>query len=277
MDFIEVTFVCDQDLKEMLMAELANSNFDSFLEDNVVLKGYIPSDLYDREEMSRIEKKYQVENPTIKTIPEENWNQLWETQYEPVVIANRCRIIASFHRSSQNYEYEIVINPQMSFGTGHHETTSLMISKQLELDLNGTNVLDVGCGTGILSILAEQQGAAQVVALDVDPIAVDNTKENVLANNCKSIKVFEDSLSTINLDPDQTFDLVLANINRNVLIKELDLYAKRLSTKGSLIISGFYTQDMDKIVDKGRQVGLSLIEQYELNEWVVVIFGKKLA
>ena len=261
----------------MLMAELANSNFDSFLEDNVVLKGYIPSDLYDREEMSRIEKKYQVENPTIKTIPEENWNQLWETQYEPVVIANRCRIIASFHRSSQNYEYEIVINPQMSFGTGHHETTSLMISKQLELDLNGTNVLDVGCGTGILSILAEQQGAAQVVALDVDPIAVDNTKENVLANNCKSIKVFEDSLSTINLDPDQTFDLVLANINRNVLIKELDLYAKRLSTKGSLIISGFYTQDMDKIVDKGRQVGLSLIEQYELNEWVVVIFGKKLA
>ncbi|MGI9545361.1 MAG: 50S ribosomal protein L11 methyltransferase [Cyclobacteriaceae bacterium] len=277
MDFIEVTFVCDQELKEILMAELANGDFDSFLEDEISLKGYIKSDLYDGEELSRIEKKYQVGNTTIKTIPEENWNQIWEKQYEPVIIGNRCRIVASFHQLSPDYEYEILINPQMSFGTGHHETTSLMIGKQLELNFKDTSVLDVGCGTGILSILAERLGAAKIVALDIDPIAVRNTKENALANNCQHIAVFEDSMETIGFGEGQIFDFILANINRNVLIKEIELYAKGLSDNGSLLISGFYTRDIDKIVDKGIQVGLSLIDQGELNQWAALIFGKNLA
>lgn len=258
------------------MAELANRDFDSFLEDDISLKGYIKSDLYDKEKLGLLEKKYQIVSSSIKTIPEENWNQLWETQYEPVVIADRCRIIASFHEKSKDYAYEIMINPKMSFGTGHHETTSLMASKQLGFDFKDASVLDVGCGTGILSILAEQLGAAEVVALDIDPIAVRNTKENALTNDCQNITVLEGSMETISLDKGRIFDVILANINRNVLIREIGVYAKRLSTNGSLLISGFYTQDIDKIVSIGREAGLFIIDRAELNRWATLIFRKQL-
>jgi ribosomal protein L11 methyltransferase len=197
---------------------------------------------------------------------------LWEKTFEPIEIDNKCRIRASFHLPNDSFPYEIVVDPKMAFGTGHHETTRQVIRCQLKLDHSGKSVLDVGCGTGILSILAEMKGAAKVIALDNDPYAVSNTVENNVLNCCRKITVKEGTV--IDLSPESRFDLILANINRNVLLAEIPWYQDHLRLSGILILSGFYTYDLPMIVKKCEAYGLQILNQYSENQWACLLLKK---
>jgi ribosomal protein L11 methyltransferase len=205
-------------------------------------------------------------------LTDRNWNELWEKTFEPIEIDHQCRIRASFHETDSAYPFEIIIDPKMAFGTGHHETTRQVISIQLTLDHTGKSVLDVGCGTGILSIMAEMKGAVEIIAVDCDPYAVNNTVENAALNGCKKITVKEGTIN--NLSPDRKFELIVANINRNVLLSEIHQYKEHLSPEGQLILSGFYTFDLPAIVKKCEDEELMVEKQTSENQWACVLLTK---
>jgi ribosomal protein L11 methyltransferase len=188
-----------------------------------------------------------------------------------VVIAGRCYVRAPFHPSKKEYEYELVIEPKMSFGTAHHETTSMIIQLMLELDLKGKTMLDMGCGTGILAILAHKQGAIDIVAIDNDEWAIENTKENIVKNNTV-IKAMPGDAKTIT---GMKFDIVLANINRNILLNDIPIYAKSINEKGQLLLSGFYENDLPVIRKRAEESGLCYQKHLINNDWVAVLFAKK--
>src|SRR5688572_8982257 len=221
MDFIEVTVHTTPDYADMLIAEMGECGYEAFIDTEDGFSAYITEDQFSEQQLHAVLDKYRTYTPLsheIQKIEKQNWNEEWEKNSEPLIIGNVCSVRASFHPKPENVTYDIVINPKMSFGTGHHETTTLMLENQLALDHKNKTVLDMGCGTGILAIMACKLNAAKVVAVDVEDWTVENARENAVENNCNDIEVRHGDAEVIKND--KPYDIILANINRNVLLQD---------------------------------------------------------
>ena len=258
---------------EILMAELAEVGFDSFVDTPTGIKAYIPKDSWNEQILQDI---YLLSNPEftisyqITEIEQVNWNEEWEKNFSPIVVEDLCTVRANFH-PVPNTRYDIVITPKMSFGTGHHETTYMMLQQLLPLSLEGTKVLDMGCGTGILAIMAALRGARDITAIDIDPWCVENATENVQHNNCSFITIKEGDVSLIT---GEQYNLILANINRNILLSDIPAYTQALLPQGLLLVSGFYVEDLPAIKEKCQEVGLTYLSHIERNRWVSAKFQR---
>ncbi len=277
MNYLEFDFVVEPNQSEvvdMLIALLSEQGFEGFMEHPRGFYAYIQESKLRLKNIEYIISKLNVNcdiNYAYKKIETQNWNALWESNFEPVFIANRVAVVAPFHKIEANYDYIIHIEPKMSFGTGHHETTSLMIETMLDMPMSGKTVLDMGCGTGILGILAIKLGANFVTAIDIDPWAIDNCIENCQKNHVTQINILQGDADII---PNQAFDIILANINRNVLLADIPKYSKRLNPDGKMLISGFYKNDLVDIVNTCQKHNLQLIHSKEKNEWLACLFQK---
>ena len=258
---------------EILMAELAEVGFDSFEDTPTGIKAYIPKDSWNEHILQDI---YLLSNPEftisyqITEIEQVNWNEEWEKNFSPIVVEDLCTVRANFH-PVPNTRYDIVITPKMSFGTGHHETTYMMLQQLLPLSLEGAKVLDMGCGTGILAIMAALRGAHDITAIDIDPWCVENATENVQQNDCSFITIKEGDVSLI---AGEQYNLILANINRNILLSDIPAYTQALLPQGLLLVSGFYEEDLPAIKEKCQKVGLTYLSHIERNRWVSAKFQR---
>jgi ribosomal protein L11 methyltransferase len=274
MDFIQITLFAPAEFNDILTAELSQYGYDTFMETDEGLCAYITEDIFSEADLQEVLNKYREAVGEIKyaieKIEKKNWNEEWEKNFEPLLIAGICSVRASFHPKPEGVAYDIVINPKMSFGTGHHETTTLMIENQLEVNHAGKRVLDMGCGTAILAILACKRGAAEVLAVDIEDWTVENARENATLNGCPHIEVRLGDASVIRQE--RPFDIILANINRNVLLADLPVYKQILAPGGTLIMSGFYTEDLPMIRDKAAALGLNFKNHRIKNNWVSVVF-----
>ncbi len=258
---------------DILISELADAGFESFEETDKGCKAWIPAESYDDSlfdiiavfKSSEFHISYEV-----KMIAPLNWNAVWESSFEPV-ITDQCIIRAPFHVVDRKFEYEVVILPQMSFGTGHHETTSLMVAKLLTMDLQEKDVLDMGCGTGVLAILASMKGAAKVWAVDNNTNAVENTLENITLNKAERILVHKGDAAILQ---GNVFHVIFANINRNVLLADMRSYAGALKQGGSLLLSGFFETDIVQLLDCCGQNGLTEKERALKNGWALLEMRK---
>ncbi len=253
--------------REILIAELGNLAFESFSETENGVIAYIPkSDWYE----GILDAVYILKNEAFKIsyskedIEPVNWNKEWENNFEPIEIEGKVSIRAPFHDKG-NLEYNILIEPKMSFGTGHHETTHLMVKHLLEIDLKAKSVLDMGCGTAVLAILAEMRGATTLDAIDIDPWCYENSLENIERNLSNTIKVYQGDAQLLT---DKTYDVIIANINRNILLQDMKIYAKSLNKNGILLLSGFYTEDLAIIEEEASKYALKKDVIFERNNWV---------
>ena len=256
--------------REVVIAQMGSLGFESFVNTPLGFKAYIPQNEFQEKEFSQIDvfdfQELEIEWDT-KIIPLENWNRQWEENFSPIRVGERCVVRADFH-PPEKAEYELVITPKMSFGTGHHETTQMMISFLLDLNCNNKTVLDMGTGTGVLAILAEKRGAKTVLAVDNDPWCVENTLENLEMNHCQKISA---QLSST-VPKKKKYDMVLANINRNVLLKQIADYAQVLAPEGDLLMSGFYVEDLGIIQNACETEGFRFILNLDINNWVAAHF-----
>ena len=258
---------------EILIAELSQLDFESFDETDEGVKAYILASL---DKANLLDEVFILNNPefeitySINTIEPVNWNEEWEKNFEPIEVDGICSVRAPFH-PKPDMEYDIVIEPKMSFGTGHHETTHLMIKHLIKIDVEGKSTLDMGCGTGILAIFAALKGAKPVDAIDIDPWCFENTVENKSRNDVDFIKAYEGDATMLG---GTHYDLIIANINRNILLQDIPTYAKCLNHEGILLLSGFYTQDIPAITNVCNQHGLNFIMNFEKNNWVACKFVK---
>ncbi len=252
---------------DILVAELGEVGFESFTENTDGLVAYIQKDDWNASLLSDIQILQSEEvhfSYEVKEIEQVNWNEEWEKNFESIVVDNEVSIRAPFHENP-GLTYDIVIEPKMSFGTGHHETTHLMVQHLRSMNLEEKQVLDMGCGTGILAIFAEMKGAKAVDAIDIDNWCYENSIENVERNNCKAISVFEGDSRL--LKP-TSYDLIIANINRNILLSDMAVYTASLKENGVLLLSGFYTEDIEMINASAEKNGLVLDKKLERNNWV---------
>ena len=272
MEYIEIRFLCTPAMSEILIAFLGSANFDLFEELEDGLKAYAPSKVYNEEEMqAAIANIPGSENIKFEKtlIEEQNWNSQWESNFEPVTIADRIHIRAPFH-PKQDYETELIIEPKMSFGTGHHATTSMMTELMLSLQLASKNVLDMGCGSGILAILAAKFNAGKILAVDNDSWAIENCKENCLRNDTAQIETLKGESEILS---GRNFDIILANINRNVLLADMTRYKSSLNKGGHLLLSGFLKEDRKLILDKAVESGLKFEKETEKLNWLAMQFS----
>ncbi len=280
MNYIEVCFVIktlksaeiNADMvREILIAELGALDFESFVNTKDGLEAYVQQGSFDEESLRDL---YILDNPDfdikmeVKTIEQQNWNAEWEKNFTPIEVDGRCMVRAPFHENKQ-VEYDIVIEPKMSFGTGHHETTHQMISHLLNIDVRGKRVLDMGCGTGILAILACMKGASTITGIDIDDWAFQNTLENVRNNQCSQIIVKKGGAELLNK---HEYDLILANINRNILLNDMSIYCDSMRSGSVIVFSGFYSSDINHIDQKARSMGMRLLRQSERNSWVALVY-----
>ena len=263
-------------LRDILTAQLGEIGFESFVETETGFEAFIPVKSFNEESLNVVLNEFSkdftftVSNEIIKS---QNWNKVWEKNYfKPLVIAGECVIRAPFHTDYPKAKYEIVIEPNMAFGTGNHETTSLVIESILENNFNGKTVLDMGCGTGILGILASMKGAKNITAIDIDEWSFNGTKENAALNNIKNIDV---KLGDASLLGNENYDVIFANIHKNILLNDMQNYVDVLQPKGILIMSGFYTQDIPAIKTKAESLGLNDVGFKTKNSWVAHSFQKK--
>ncbi len=268
--------------REILIAELGYEGFESFVETETGCIAYIQKD--EAFPDSTVKFGELLENIHIlqseefsiqydaQEIEQVNWNEEWEKHFDPIEVDGRCQVRAPFHKST-NREYDIVIEPKMSFGTGHHETTHMMIKHLLKLDITEKKTLDMGCGTGVLAILAEKRGARPIDAIDIDNWCYLNSLENASRNNCKYISVAEGDAALLK---GKSYDIIIANINRNILLQDIPTYANCLQNDGVLLLSGFYTEDIPLISEKCNQHGLYFQGNYERNNWVACKFTKRM-
>ncbi len=276
MKYFEVTFSanpCNETITDILSALTAEIDFESFVECEGGMQAYVQQSLFDEEALKSIIADFPIPDTEITytiTEPEDkDWNQEWEKNFfQPIVIDNRCVIHSTFHKDYPKAEYDIVINPQMAFGTGHHETTSSILGELLDVDLKGKSVLDMGCGTSILAILASMRGADPVTAIDIDDWCVNNSRDNIALNNINNITVELGDASL--LEGRKPFDVIIANINRNILLNDMAAYTACMHKGSEIYMSGFYVQDIDAIRSKGESLGLKFVHYREKNNWAAV-------
>ncbi|MFT5958400.1 MAG: ribosomal protein L11 methyltransferase [Polaribacter sp.] len=272
--YIEYNFTCSpkEPATEILVAELGNVGFESFVENENGVTAYIQKTDWNAEILADIfvlnSKEFSIDY-NQNEVPQTNWNEEWEKNFEPIQVDDLVSIRAPFHENP-NLKYDIVIEPKMSFGTGHHETTHMMIQHLLQLDLENKKVLDMGCGTGILAIFAEMKGAKPLDAIDIDNWCYENSVENVARNNCKNIAVYEGDASLL---VDKKYDVIIANINRNILLMDMKVYTNCLEEKGVLLLSGFYEQDIPVIDAEVSKYGLKLEKFIQRNNWVALKYN----
>ena len=274
MNYSEINFFIDpfeEYISDVLISELGEIGFDSFVSTETGLVAYALETAFDEVKLKDLLSDFPFEasiDYKVTQIESKNWNEEWEKHYfEPIVIGNVCVIHSSFHKNVPKAKYDIVIDPKMAFGTGHHETTSLVIGRLLQMDLQDKTVLDMGCGTAVLAILAAMRGAKDIVAIDIDTWCTENSIENIDMNNIQGVDV---QLGGAELLTGLHFDIVLANINRNILLADMEQYAACLTSGGELYMSGFYVQDIPLIEAEANRNGLTLIDYHEKNNWVAV-------
>ncbi len=275
MEYIEL--ICHpsqgEHVADVLISMLADSGFESFTEnENGTISAFIQSPLYTSalaQRLSSDEFTGFLDSFRAEHIADQNWNAVWESQYDPVLIDNRCMVRAPFHPKQAGVEFDIVIMPKMSFGTAHHETTKLMIQYLLSLQVTGKSLLDMGSGTAVLAILARMKGASPVTAVDNDEWAFNNALENVQSNNFADIEVL---LGDASLLSGKKYDIILANINRNILLNDIPVYRESLNPGGKLFMSGFYSEDLPLIEAKANETGLNLMSKRIENNWTAACF-----
>lgn len=280
MKYLEFTFrttPCTETVNDVLSAVLGEVGFESFVEQENGIAAYIQQDLFNADTLKQALEEFplpdtQIEYSSVEA-EDKDWNEEWEKNFfQPIVIGDRCVIHSTFHHDVPQAEYDIVINPQMAFGTGHHETTSLIIGELLESDLQGKALLDMGCGTSILAILARMRGASPCTAIDIDEWCVRNSLENIELNGVNNIAVFQGDASS--LEDKGPFDVVIANINRNILLADMKHYIARMNPGAELLMSGFYIDDIHVIREEAERNGLHFVHHHEKNRWAAVKFWK---
>ena len=276
MYYTRLVVQCSADFTEILMAEIAETGFETFLETETGFEAYTEAQNFDAAALQEIKARYDQHSPMsflLDRVEKKNWNEEWEKSYEPILVENTCLIRAHFHKPEKQYPFEIVITPKMSFGTGHHQTTYLMIKNQLQIDHRGKRVMDAGCGTAILSVMASKLGAKEVEAFDIDEWSVINGQENIEVNQCANINIRQGKISDVRLSG--SFDIILANINKNVLLEEIKTYSTFLNPQGLLLLSGFYTKDIDDLIMEAGTYALQEVRRDERESWAALLMGKK--
>ena len=263
MKHIELEIIANDYQQEELIALLDDYNPSGFEQTDELLKAYFEEKSFDRNAIAKLVEGYQY---TLNEIEEKNWNSLWEQNFQPVVVGDFCAVRAHFHAPIPNVAHEIIITPKMSFGTGHHATTYMMLQQMRDIDFPNKTVFDFGTGTGILAILAEKLGAAEITAIDVDDWSIENARENFERNACRRISV---SLSSSL--PQQQFDVILANINRNVLLQYMEELVKTVKENGRVLLSGLLAADETDIVTAAEQQGLQLVKKVERSGWISLL------
>lgn len=268
--YIQFTIICAQAFTDILIAEFAQLGFDTFVETN---HGFVTYNTvnFDTKSIAPLIKKYGLTaqfSYTTTPVKKKNWNEEWEKNYEPIIVENKCIVKAPFHNNLPTYSLEILITPKMSFGTGHHETTYLMLAEMLKINMAKKSVLDAGTGTGVLSILAKKLEAKHVLAFDIDDWCVENALENANDNNLK-LEVVLASIEDLELE--NSYDIILANINKNILLKQMGYYRKALKPGGLVLLSGFYAADLNDIVEKANQYQLKYEHHQAKNNWAMVV------
>lgn len=265
MNSIQISIEANEEQQEILISQLSDSGAVGFEQTEKTLIAYFNENAFKSYEVNELLKSCSFNTNIVE---EQNWNKVWESNFQPVVVNNFCAIRAEFHEPISKIEYEIIITPKMSFGTGHHATTYMMIEQMRDINFNHKTVFDFGTGTGILAILSEKLGAANVVAIDIDAWSIENAKENFTRNNCTNI-----NLSLSSQIPDKKFDVILANINKNVILDYLPQLKKALSAKGYLLLSGLLSSDENHIVEACTKNNLVLLKQTERNNWFSLLFA----
>ncbi len=280
MKYLEVTFhtqPCCETANDVLSALCAEIDFESFMEADKGVKGYVQEKLFDESALKKVISDFPLPDTaisyTIEPQEDKDWNEEWEKNFfQPIIIGDRCVIHSTFHTNVPEAEYEILINPQMAFGTGHHATTSLIIGELLDAELKGKSLLDMGCGTSILAILASMRGADPVTAIDIDDWCVSNSKDNIALNHVENIQV---ELGDASLLAGRMFDIVIANINRNILLNDMKHYVACMHPGSEIYMSGFYVEDIPYLREEGEKLGLVFDHYREKDNWSAIKLIKK--
>jgi ribosomal protein L11 methyltransferase len=274
MDYIQYSFTITpaEPGSDILIALLADLGFESFTQNDTGVDAYIQEEFENEELVKELSFEDFTFSYVRTLIPKTNWNEEWEKNFTPVYVDDLVCIRAHFHPASENVKHDIIITPKMSFGTGHHDTTWLVSKTMFSLDFKNTSVLDMGCGTGILAILAKQLGATKLLGIDIDDWSIENSNENAAINNASEIVFTKGDASS--LPTTQTFEIILANINKNVLKKDLPAYFTCLKKDGVLLLSGFFTTDVDELKQLAQTTGFEFNESYQKNEWAVIKLKK---
>lgn len=279
MKYIEVRFSFsskEEYVKDLLSSELGEIGFESFSPEEEGLVAYVQTHLFDESALESLLSDFSYDTNIryeAKEAEDKDWNEEWEKNYfEPIVIGDECVVHGSFHKDIPVAKYDIVINPKMAFGTGYHATTTLMMRALLRNDLAGKSLLDMGCGTAILAILAKKKGAGRTVGIDIDEWAYENAKENIVINNTPDIEI---RLGGADALKEESFDIIMANINRNILLQDIQHYVKRLHKGSLLFMSGFYETDIPVIEAETVKYGLKKIAYEKQGDWVAVQFEKE--
>lgn len=262
---------------DILSMRLSDAGYEGFVEEGKCFSAFIQSDNYNRAVLSEIiddlNSQFSISVSYMEnSIPKKNWNQEWEKNFPSIVIADQCYVRAPFHPTNPDIKFELIIEPKMSFGTAHHETTQLMIEFMLEMDFGNRQVLDMGTGTGILAIMAEKLGAGQVIAIDNDEWSYHNALENVSRNNASLVTVVQGDAGS--LKDYGNYDVILANITRNILLNDIPIYKNHLKSGGFLLLSGFYNDDIILFQSHSAEWNLSFMRKKEKNNWVSLLFSK---
>jgi len=274
MSFILLTVHVSEELSDVLKALLSETGFDAFLDHDTGFEASIEKDLYEQQAVEQVISPFTTANQitwTAKEVAKQNWNKLWESNFHPIEISKDCYIRAAFHPPMPGYTHQLVITPKMSFGTGHHATTSLMIQHQLMIDHKGKSLIDIGCGTGVLAIMGGKLGASSLIGCDIEDWSVENALENA-EMNAISMEVFEGTVEQI--EGENLYDIVLANINLNVHKKSMASYIKILKPNGHLVLSGFYESDIPTVQALADQLGVQLFSTKVQDKWVSLVYTK---
>jgi ribosomal protein L11 methyltransferase len=276
MNYIELSVAVEpkEQGSDILIAQLSELGFESFVETEEGFCAYIQEVEYSEEEIDftfgDFAELFKIDY-TSKIIPKQNWNKEWENNFQPIEVDGKCYIRAPFHEAKKDFLYDVIIEPKMSFGTGHHDTTQLMIQKLMLLDVKNKSLLDMGCGTGVLAIVAAMMGASPITAIDIDDWSFENTIENLERNNINKVLVHKGDAQIL---AGKLFHTILANINKNVLLADILVYSKSLEKNGNLILSGFFETDIQELTTKALEVGFTFQDKKISNKWAMLHFTK---
>jgi ribosomal protein L11 methyltransferase len=275
-DYIELSITVEprEQGSDVLIAQLSELEFESFVETESGFLAYIQQQDFDESRLNLVFSLYAdffKINYSVKIIPQQNWNKEWESSFQPIDVSGKCYIRAPFHDAKKGYAYDVIIEPKMSFGTGHHNTTQLMIRKLMELDVDNKSLLDMGCGTGVLAIVASMMGSNPITAIDIDDWSYENTIENLAKNNINNVLVNKGNAQILE---EKVFHTILANINKNVLLADMPVYFKSLEKGGNLVLSGFFETDIPDLTAKATELGLKLKDKAVSEQWTMLHFIK---